>query len=213
VISGVGVDVKVDALVVAGGPGHGVMITEVARATLRNVTVVGNAGYGLVVNDSLGTLDNVLAYDNQSPDIVVSGGLMPTRPGYELAGTDPKFVTYNRKLDPLKWDLHLRSTSPAFDAGDPALTDVDGSASDLGGYGGPAGDAYNTDTDTDNLPDGWEYEYFNDLSKVATSQGPDADGLNAAGEYAKGTDPNRTDTDGVAPNDASDANPLDPTLP
>ena len=36
-------------------------------------------------------------------------------------------------------DFSLKSSSPARDAGDPAILDPDGSASDLGAYGGSAG--------------------------------------------------------------------------
>jgi len=37
------------------------------------------------------------------------------------------------------WDLTLSSGSALIDAGDPSITDVDGSTSDIGAYGGPGG--------------------------------------------------------------------------
>ncbi len=41
--------------------------------------------------------------------------------------------------DSIDWDLALDPSSPLIDAGDPAILDADGSRSDVGGYGGPAG--------------------------------------------------------------------------
>ncbi len=39
-------------------------------------------------------------------------------------------------------DFHLQQYSPAIDAGDPTILDVDGSRSDIGFYGGPYGEEY-----------------------------------------------------------------------
>ncbi|MBZ0198788.1 MAG: T9SS type A sorting domain-containing protein, partial [Ignavibacteriaceae bacterium] len=39
-------------------------------------------------------------------------------------------------------DFHLQMYSPAIDAGDPAILDVDGTRSDIGAYGGPGGEKY-----------------------------------------------------------------------
>ena len=38
------------------------------------------------------------------------------------------------------WDLHLDTSSPLVNAGDPNILDADGSRSDIGAYGGPGGD-------------------------------------------------------------------------
>lgn len=57
-------------------------------------------------------------------------------PGQAAAG--PNNIT----LDPMfvgPTDFHLLPSSPAIDAGDPAILDPDGSPSDLGAYGGPRG--------------------------------------------------------------------------
>jgi hypothetical protein len=39
-------------------------------------------------------------------------------------------------------DYHLQAYSPLIDAGDPGILDVDGTRSDMGGYGGPGGSSY-----------------------------------------------------------------------
>jgi hypothetical protein len=54
---------------------------------------------------------------------------------------DPIFVkdSIGRTLD---YDYHLQKYSPAIDAGDPNILDVDGSRSDIGVFGGPLGQKY-----------------------------------------------------------------------
>lgn len=49
---------------------------------------------------------------------------------------DPVFVDRS-SLDPSVWNLRLAPTSGARDLGDPALTDRDGTRSDMGAHGGP----------------------------------------------------------------------------
>jgi hypothetical protein len=41
--------------------------------------------------------------------------------------------------DPTAWDVSLATGSALVDAGHPALLDADGSACDIGAYGGPGG--------------------------------------------------------------------------
>ena len=50
---------------------------------------------------------------------------------------DPAFVSFSPSTPAQGWDFHLLDTSPLVDAGDPALSDPDGSRSDVGAYGGP----------------------------------------------------------------------------
>ena len=42
----------------------------------------------------------------------------------------------------LDFDYHLQAYSPAIDAGNPDILDVDGSRSDIGMFGGPLGESY-----------------------------------------------------------------------
>jgi hypothetical protein len=55
---------------------------------------------------------------------------------------DPMFVKDTLPNPQLDFDYHLQAYSPAIDAGNPAILDVDGSRSDIGMYGGPFGESY-----------------------------------------------------------------------
>ena len=53
------------------------------------------------------------------------------------------------------------------------------------------------DSDSDGLPDPWEKSYFpGDLTKLSGTGDFDNDGLNDLGEYQRGSDPTKADTDG-----------------
>ncbi|GJQ60962.1 MAG: hypothetical protein SCALA702_00150 [Melioribacteraceae bacterium] len=69
-------------------------------------------------------------------------GQVEVGPG-NIIEKSPMFVNdslfYN--LD-LTYDVHLQHGSPAIDAGNPDVLDVDGSRSDIGFYGGPFGESY-----------------------------------------------------------------------
>jgi hypothetical protein len=55
---------------------------------------------------------------------------------------DPMFVNDTVPLPNGSYDFHLQAFSPAIDAGDPDILDVDGTRSDMGLYGGLLGEAY-----------------------------------------------------------------------
>jgi hypothetical protein len=125
---------------------------------------------------------------------------------------DPLFVD-DSSDDPVNWDLRLLPGSPAIDAAAGGL-DPDGSAADLGGFGGPdaAEDfdgGYAGDRDDDGLPDAWEAARGTTPWLDDAAEDPDGDGLDHAAELAAGTDPFDADSDGDGIDDASDA---DPTL-
>jgi hypothetical protein len=61
------------------------------------------------------------------PDPLGAGGNLAVEPGF---------------VDVATWDLHLGAKSPLVDAGDPAILDDDGTASDIGAYGGPGGSSW-----------------------------------------------------------------------
>jgi hypothetical protein len=55
---------------------------------------------------------------------------------------DPMFVNDTIPTYEGSYDFHLQKYSPAIDAGDPNILDVDGSRGDIGVYGGPLGEKY-----------------------------------------------------------------------
>ena len=75
---------------------------------------------------------------------------------------DPTGTDGNISMDPhylvaplaVDWDLHLSTTSPLIDAGDPTILDPDGSPSDIGVYGGPGAGLF--DLDGDGYPEWWQ---------------------------------------------------------
>jgi len=66
---------------------------------------------------------------------------------------DPMFLD-RADPDPSNWDLHLGASSLTVDAGDPSISDPDGTRSDIGAYGGP--DAEFWDLDRDGFPSWWQ---------------------------------------------------------
>lgn len=108
----------------------------------------------------------------------------------------PGFARFTNDLDSTNDDLHLHPASPLLDAGDPLLTDPDGSRADLGPGGGPEADrVWYADADSDGLPDGWELRSSFDLSVLSAASDPDADGASAKDELQKGLAPFVADTD------------------
>ena len=55
-----------------------------------------------------------------------------------MVAVDPSY-TDTSSTDPELWDLTLATGSGLIDAGDPSISDDDGSTSDIGAYGGPSG--------------------------------------------------------------------------
>ena len=64
------------------------------------------------------------------------GGEIPMGPG---ACEVPAFVGYDSEQEALTWDLSLEPDYALIDAGDPEISDPDGSRRDIGAYGGPYG--------------------------------------------------------------------------
>jgi hypothetical protein len=91
-----------------------------------SVLVHGNSGFlvehsGFWANSSS---SNSMSWDQGETDVHTSG---TADPGYADTSSDA----------PTDWDLSLAAGSAYIDAGDPEISDADGSTSDIGAYGGP----------------------------------------------------------------------------
>jgi hypothetical protein len=111
----------------------------VADSSLDFCTLTDNAAVvsGGAVHDEPGaaTLANSILWSNSPDEIVDVSGLLTVRyslveggwPGPAILNADPLFFA------PVARDVHLKSTSPCLDAGDPASPlDTDGSVADIG---------------------------------------------------------------------------------
>ncbi|MEZ4320846.1 MAG: MopE-related protein [Myxococcota bacterium] len=104
-------------------------------------------GYAVVSAGSV-TIDWSAWFDNTPADL--GGALVPADRGANLVEADPQ-LRYSADGDCDNDDFVPPSTSPLVDAGDPALTDADGTRRDIGAFGGDA-DGF-PDADGDGAPD------------------------------------------------------------
>ena len=154
---------------IVGNDYYGIYLLKNSDATIRNNIISYNAKGGIVCaqasepdiyyNDSYGHLmvdiDSVLSVDPVTLDSTWEVSCDSTWWDYyncpdfvgELsavnANEDSCDIFFNISLDPLiegAATLPLPGNSPCVDAGDPALSDPDGTASDMGAFGGPEGD-------------------------------------------------------------------------
>lgn len=151
----------------------GAFYLEAASPTLINNTLIGNdapSGAGVLAQGSSSKLINNLLTHHKVGTVVhnldevktldVAYNLFYANQGANAGGTVPDVVGQNGNLegDPLyedfsndgrysNDDLHLKTGSPAIDAGDPMVLDVDASRSDMGAYGGPGLDYTDLDED------------------------------------------------------------------
>ncbi|MDP2311666.1 MAG: MopE-related protein [Pseudomonadota bacterium] len=151
-----------------------------ADPTLTNVLVSGNddeLGAGAVyAYDSSPTIVNALVTDNGGGFYVTSGrpslaycDVWDNRTSY-TGMSDPTGTDGNVSVDPmLIAGDHLDAASPLVDAGDPTLTDPDGSPSDIGAFGGAGAATWDADLD------GWPAWWLPGTYDAATSPGADCD--------------------------------------
>jgi len=168
-IIAIGGSIDLSNAIIAGneteGRGGGIDVNNTVRGMLTNVTITGNTalnGGAVFLRDSSSafTFHNVIISSNRATDqgdgVMDYGGSNPTfsytdvydndffgtTPGSASDGnltTDPGFVSFSRSKSPSSWDLHLSADSDLVDAGDPTISDADGTRSDMGAYGGPYG--------------------------------------------------------------------------
>ncbi len=120
----------------AGGCGAGVCVWGLSAPSLVNALVAWNDGSGLA---------SQYAYEDQRYcDVYGNGddyaGAAPERTGSDgNLSEDPLLAGVTDDGDPDDDDFRPASGSPLVDAGDPSLTDTDGTRSDIGAYGGAYG--------------------------------------------------------------------------
>ena len=114
------------------GPGAAAMSVKGSSITLNNAIVSDNSGgaalYVEDTEDGAGSL--VVTWSNLYDNSSVASGLEDPRGSDGNIDEDPDY-------DSSAGDYSLRSSSPCIDAGDPSVTDSDGSRSDMGFHGGP----------------------------------------------------------------------------
>ena len=116
--------------------GAGVVLWGVGSPSLVNNIVYANHGVGVYVQFEHALVSYGDIFDNDSD---WAGALAdPTGTDGNLAAP-PTFATASDDGDWTNDDFTLRTTSSLVDAGDPSLTDSDGSRSDMGAFGGTFG--------------------------------------------------------------------------
>jgi len=152
-----------------GSIGGGIAVDN-GGITASNVTIAHNTGDGILAESSSLALANTDISNNRigidcdacSASLTACNAHGNTTSDYagmtNPTGNDgnlsvvPQYLDTNA-ADPADWDLHLDAASQLVDAGDPAVLDPDGSASDIGAYGGPSAALW--DLDGDGYPLWW----------------------------------------------------------
>ena len=209
VIDGAAATVALDRAVIAQSAGDGLQ-TNSGATQASHVTIAASAGDGV---DAAGLdLTDAIVLDSAGFDLQGRGGgmtwdhvLFGTSSGQVIGVApvvgDPAWVSYDPAEPWEMLDFHLRPESAAYGAG---------STGDHLGFAVLA-EAWDADVDGNGLPDGWERRWFGGIGAV-TTEDPDLDAVRTLEEFARGTAPVRTDTDGDAAPDGADFAPLDPTV-
>ena len=164
--------------------------------TIENNTICGNTGtYGSGLYGCQGLILNCIIWGNTGGEQLLDCA-EPTYCCMErwTEGGEGNMAYYPHFLDPANGDYHLRSWSPCIDAGDPSSpfseeAEPNGARIDIGVYGNsPEATSRSPDTDSDQLPDDWEVEFFKQLVQ---GDGDDFDGdsISNLEEYRRGLNP------------------------
>jgi len=203
-------DATISRSVIVGATGSGIHLEPGMGNSLdlARSTILASGSYGVLMESSSGNyadIDASIIIDSGIGDILSNTG------GYSGSGTVQRcnvgssditptnnagavtFIGYHPDLAGAVADVHLRF---------PVTVNGD----DVGAY---PRDAWYDDDDLDGLFDGWEKQY-GVLDELTTSEAHDGDMLNIAEEFASGTSPLLTDTDGDFTADDADIAPLDP---
>jgi hypothetical protein len=111
--------------------GAGIAIANGSTLTVRNTVFLENATGAAL--ELLSGYAPTVTYNDFSMNTLDFAGMYSVVGFYGNLAVVPGFV------GELNGDFHLTATSGVLDKGDPALSDLDGSRSDMGVYGGPYG--------------------------------------------------------------------------
>jgi hypothetical protein len=114
--------------------GGGVCQWRRTTPVFTNNIIAYNAGVGVYSEDDM---DDTFTYNLVFGNDVAYDGMSGSGTG-NLA-SDPKFNDVTRDGDWSNDDFTLQATSAAINAGDPGVSDPDGTRSDMGAFGGPSG--------------------------------------------------------------------------
>ncbi len=117
-----------------------------SRLTLTNTILAGSTGAALALDP---TVVFAPTYSDLHANAGGSGLTVDPTGSFGNIAVDPDFVDYVAD-GTFTDDLHLAFGSPLIDVGDPALTDPDGTRSDIGAYGGEGAAGW-----VDGDGDGW----------------------------------------------------------
>ena len=155
----------------SGYVGGGISLDEGATPVFHNVVVSENeATYlgGGIYNDNYEPGSPSFLYCNIWGNVPSDFHGMANPVGQDgNISLDPAFLDTSYP-DPYYWDLHLSALSPLINTGDPAISDPDGTRSDLGAYGGPGADSW--DMDRDGSDDWWQPGEYDFVSYPVTNQ-------------------------------------------
>ncbi len=130
--------------------GGGIYVAGDSGSPLFVNVIIAYNGYGNFFDNTSGTSTPTLSCSSlYAPAGDLNHNLQDTS-GFSV-DEEPVFLLYDSAGNPA--DLHLASSSPLVDAGCADMADPDGSRSDIGAYGGPAGDGWDRDAD-------WYPDYF-----------------------------------------------------
>jgi parallel beta-helix repeat protein len=115
--------------------GAGIATWGLTKPTLLNNIVYQNVGEGVWLNDA-----TTFKYNDVYGNTTAYAGELSSQTGLNgNVAVDPLFTGVSNDGVWTNDDWTLRSTSTLINAGSTTITDVDGSRSDMGAYGGPYG--------------------------------------------------------------------------